>query len=106
MYLTKSVPVAYARQFEIRASAIINNIKNIKTASDIYKFTNHCVLEGYWNKKAYNWCKKNNIQLTFKTYKKPKLMHSIYKTVKALIFHIVLFWLPSLYKIYSKKKYE
>lgn len=104
--LAKAVPNAYARQFEVRASAMLNKTKNVKITSEPCRFTTHCVLEGYWNRKAYNWCKKNNIQLIFKTYKRPECMRSICKTVKTILFYIVLYCFPTVYKIYKRKKYE
>lgn len=95
------------REFEVRASSYVNSLKKYEI---FFSYSNaipclHCVLEGYWRWYPYLWCKKNGIRLTFDTYKRPHLIRTIYSVVKAVLFNIVLKYLPETYRKYSEKKY-
>ena len=98
-------PNKYAREFEINVNKIMSCEKKYNVQQYKYVFTNHCVLEGYWIWSSYKWCKKNGIALTFKTYHKPNVFHSIYSFLKAFLFNFILKFFPNIYKAYSQKKY-
>lgn len=95
------------REFETRASRWLQKekakIKNVENSSFI---CHHCVLEGYWRLKPYRWCKKSNINILCKTYKKPNFMHSVRACGKALAFNIALYLFPEIYKKWSLKRYK
>ena len=95
------------REWELSASRWLQKEKyNIKSVVNSSFKCYHCVLEGYWRWKPYRWIKRNNIEVVYKTYKKPRLLHSIRATGKAFCFNIVLHFLPRIYKKWSLQKYR
>lgn len=95
------------REWELNASRWLEKeqyvIKNIVNSS--FR-CHHCVLEGYWRLQPYLWAKKNNFELCFRTYKKPRILHSIWAVGKAVCFNIVLKVFPKIYSKWSQKKYS
>lgn len=102
--LTDKFKNVYARNFEIQVNDILRQEK-INVKYYMHDFFIHCVLEGYWIWSSYKWCKKNGITLTFKTYHRPNIFHSIYAFFKAFLFNFILKFFPHIYKAYSEKKY-
>ena len=104
MRLTDRIKNVYARNFEIQVNDILRK-EPVIVKNYMQNFFVHCVLEGYWIWSSYKWCKKNGIALTFKTYHKPNVFHSIYSLLKAFLFNFILKFFPNIYKAYSQKKY-
>ena len=95
------------REWELSASRWLRKeryvIRNITNSS--FKCY-HCVLEGYWRVKPYIWAQKNNFEISFGTYKKPGIIHSVKAIGKAICFNIVLNIFPKIYDKWSKKRYS
>lgn len=95
------------REWELNASRWLQKeryvIRNITNSS--FK-CHHCVLEGYWRVKPYVWAQKSNLEISFGTYKKPRILHSIWAVGKAVCFNIVLKVFPKIYNKWSQKKYS
>ncbi len=95
------------REWELSASRWLQeNMYGIQMVENSAFFCHHCVLEGYWRVKPYNWLKKNKIDMICQTYKKPTLLHSIKAWIKAVLFNIVVYVFPQTYQKWTKKKYQ
>ncbi len=100
---------ANIRTFEIQGTNYLKNNMNLGLIKNYYTSCiklDHAVLEGFWRTKPYRYCKKNNITITFSTYKHPTILHSIYAVIKASLFNLINIFFPKIYNIYSNKVYR
>lgn len=95
------------REFEVRASEYVKEHRGqykIYTCDNSNIMFMHGVLEGYWRYKAYRHMKKNQIQIEYNSYKKFSWKHSLYATIKAFMFNMVLHLCPNLLQRYYMKE--